>query len=94
MINNLNSVDIYGFLAAGLTTIAFLPQLVKTWQTKSADDVSVLMLVMFILGVSLWAIYGWKMHALPVLVANVLTFILNVSILVLKLFYSMKKNNS
>ena len=48
--NHLNHIDLFGFLAALLTTIAFLPQLYKTWQTKSADDVSLVMLILFITG--------------------------------------------
>ena len=76
-----------GYLAAILTTLAFLPQLIRTWRTKSADDVSFIMLVLFILGVTLWAIYGWETHALPVLLANIITLILNLFILILKVKY-------
>ena len=43
-----NHIDLFGFLAALLTTIAFLPQLYKTWETKSADDVSLIMLILLI----------------------------------------------
>ncbi len=86
-----NYISIFGFLAALLTTIAFLPQLYKTWATKSADDVSLIMLIVFITGLICWIIYGFKIDSIPILVANIVTFIFNFSILILKLTY---RNNS
>ena len=86
-----NYIDSFGFLAAFLTTIAFLPQLYKTWQTKSADDVSLLMLILFIIGLICWIIYGIKINSIPILVANIFTLIFNFSILILKITY--RKNN-
>ena len=89
--NHLNYIDLFGFLAALLTTIAFLPQLYKTWQTKSADDVSLLMLILFITGLVCWVIYGFRINSIPILVANIITFIFNFSILVLKISYGKSK---
>ena len=86
-----NYIDFFGFLAAILTTIAFLPQLYKTWQTKSADDVSLIMLILFITGLISWIIYGLKINSIPILVANIVTFIFNFSILILKITYSKAK---
>ncbi len=85
--NHLSYIDLFGFLAAFLTTIAFLPQLYKTWQTKSAEDVSLIMLILFITGLICWIIYGLEIHSIPILVANVVTFIFNFSILILKITY-------
>ena len=85
--NHLNYIDLFGFLAALLTTIAFLPQLYKTWQTKSADDVSLVMLILFIAGLLCWIVYGLKINSIPILLANIITFIFNFSILVLKILY-------
>ena len=90
--NNFNYIDFFGFSAAFLTTIAFLPQLYKTWQTKSADDVSLVMLILFITGLVCWIIYGLNINSIPILVANIITFIFNFLILILKLSYN-KKNN-
>ena len=89
--SNLNYIDFFGFSAALLTTIAFLPQLYKTWQTKSAEDVSLIMLILFITGLICWIIYGLKIHSIPILVANVVTFIFNFSILILKIRYKKTK---
>ena len=80
-------IDIYGYLAAILTTVAFLPQLIRTWKTKSAEDVSFLMLIMFIIGVLFWIVYGLLTKSIPLIIANLLTFALNFSILVLKFAY-------
>ena len=87
-----NYIDLFGFSAAILTTIAFLPQLFKTWQTKSAEDVSLIMLILFMTGLICWIIYGIKINSIPILIANIFTFIFNFSILTLKLIYR-KKNN-
>ena len=77
--------DFYGFTAAFLTTLAFLPQLIKTFKTKSADDVSSLTLTIFLIGLMFWVVYGFKGNSLPIIIANVITFILNLSILFLKI---------
>ena len=89
--NKFNYIDFFGFLAALLTTIAFLPQLYKTWKTKSADDVSLIMLILFIIGLFCWIVYGLKINSIPILVANIITFIFNFSILILKITYSKTK---
>ena len=89
--SNFNYIDLFGFLAALLTTIAFLPQLYKTWQTKSADDVSLVMLILFLTGLICWIIYGLKINSIPIIVANFVTFIFNFSILILKIRYKKTK---
>ncbi|MGB3535038.1 MAG: SemiSWEET transporter [Microcoleaceae cyanobacterium] len=76
-----------GLLAGSLTTIAFLPQVIKTWETKSTKDVSLGMFVTFCTGVMLWIVYGFLMQDLPVLMTNIATFILASTILWFKLKY-------
>lgn len=76
-----------GFVAGTLTTIAFLPQLQRTWATKSADDMSLAMLLTFTTGVFLWLIYGVYLTAWPIIATNAITFVLTLAILVLKLKY-------
>ena len=82
------NVDIYGYFAAILTTAAFLPQLIKTLETKKADDVSLTTLIMFIIGVLSWIIYGFKISSTPILIANFITLILNMLILISKIYFS------
>lgn len=84
---DMDGTMLIGFLAGTLTTIAFVPQLTKTWRTKSAGDISFLMLLTFCTGVFLWIVYGLLFHSVPVLITNVVTFILAAAILALKLKY-------
>ena len=88
----MNSVNIefFGYFAAILTTAAFLPQLIKTLKTKKAEDVSLLTLIMFICGVGFWILYGYKISSSPILIANIVTLILNSFILISKVYYSKK----
>ena len=86
------NVDVFGYFAAILTTSAFLPQLLKTLKTKKADDVSLTTLIMFITGVLSWIIYGMKISSIPILVANLITLILNLLILISKVYFSRTPN--
>ena len=83
-----DKVELFGYIAAILTTLAFLPQLIKTLKTKKAEDVSLITLIMFLIGVFSWIIYGFKISSNPILIANIITFILNLLILVFKIIYS------
>ena len=89
------NIEFFGYFAAILTTAAFLPQLIKTLRTKKADDVSLVTLIMFICGVFSWIIYGYKISSIPILMANIITFTLNVLILISKIYYSknLSRNN-
>ncbi len=83
-------IEFFGYFAAILTTLAFIPQLIKTLKTKKADDVSLTTLIMFLTGVAAWIIYGIQISSKPILIANTITFLLNFLILVFKLIYSKK----
>ena len=89
--NGIN-IEFFGYFAAILTTAAFLPQLIKTLKTKKADDVSLITLIMFIFGVGSWIIYGYKISSFPILIANIITFILNLFILISKIYYTKETN--
>jgi len=78
-------ITLVGSLAGILTTIAFIPQVVKTWRTRSAEDISLWMFLLFSGGVLLWLIYGILLRAAPIIVANAITLSLSASILVLKI---------
>ncbi len=81
----MNITQIIGLLAGSCTTIAFLPQVLKTWKSRSAKDLSLGMFSLFCLGVLLWLIYGIRVNDLPVIVANLLTLLLASSLLFIKL---------
>ncbi|MEA5572190.1 SemiSWEET transporter [Calothrix sp. UHCC 0171] len=80
-------ITILGLVAATLTTFSFVPQMLKTWQRKSAQDVSFLMLITFNSGIFLWLIYGISLNALPIILANAITLLFNLIILWLKIKY-------
>ncbi len=84
------NIELFGYFAAILTTLAFLPQLIKTLKTKKAEDVSLITLIMFLTGVLSWIIYGYKISSIPILIANIITFILNLLILIFKITFSKK----
>jgi MtN3 and saliva related transmembrane protein len=80
--------DAIGFLAGALTTIAFVPQALKMYTTKSGKDISARMLLIFSAGLVLWLIYGIMIESLPVILANIVTLILSGAIIALKIRYS------
>ncbi len=71
-----NWIQNIGLLSAALTTTAFLPQVIKTWRTKSTHDLSPLMFTLFCFGISGWLIYGFLIHDLPMILANSVTILL------------------
>jgi MtN3 and saliva related transmembrane protein len=76
---------VIGILAAILTTISFLPQLVRVFRTKHTKDLSLITFSLFSLGVGLWLIYGILIKELPVILANGVTFFIALSILIMKI---------
>jgi MtN3 and saliva related transmembrane protein len=79
------AADAVGYIAATLTTIAFVPQAWKTWKTRSASGVSLGMYAIFTTGVALWLAYGLMIRAWPVVIANIVTLVLALFILVMRL---------
>lgn len=85
-------LDLLGFSAGSLTTISFVPQVIKTWRSKSADDISSSMFALFSAGLVLWLIYGIYLQSIPIILANAITLILTAIILILKYHYTLKRN--
>ncbi len=79
--------DILGFAAGTLTTIAFVPQFLKAWKTKSTKDISLFMFLIFTIGVALWLIYGIMKLDYPIIAANAITVTLASMILAMKIKY-------
>lgn len=77
--------EVIGFIAAALTTAAFVPQFVKIWRTRSTRDISQRMYLLMCTGVFLWLVYGIQLRALPIILANGVTLVLTLAILLLKL---------
>ena len=76
-----------GFAAGFLTTIAFIPQVVKIWRSKSARDVSLPAFATFTVGIGVWIGYGVLKDDTPIIVWNVVTLALAAAILAMKVKY-------
>ncbi|MEL0274592.1 MAG: SemiSWEET transporter [Flavobacteriaceae bacterium] len=79
-------IDLIGYLAAILTTTAFVPQAYKIWKTKSAQGVSLTMYLIMFTGVSLWGIYGFLIQSYPMILANFIT----ASLLIMIIYFKVK----
>ena len=79
--------NIIGYMAATLTTSAFVPQAVKTIRTHETHAISFWMYVAFTIGVALWFVYGLALASWPIIAANAVSFLLAATILALKIRY-------
>ena len=84
---NADIINIIGLTAAFCTTVSFLPQAIKTIQTKDTSGISLYMYALFTAGTFFWLIYGLLSHSLPVTLANAVTFLFASIILVYKIKY-------
>lgn len=80
-------ISILGFAAGTLTTIAFIPQVIKVYQTKETRDISLMMYVMLAAGLMLWLIYGFLLKSWPIILSNIIALIANIYLIYLKLKY-------
>ena len=83
----MDTILIVGYIAGALTTISFVPQVVKAWKMKETRDLSLVMLLLFAIGVFLWTLYGFWVDSLPIIAANLITFLLILVLLGLKSRY-------
>lgn len=83
----MDGITVLGLIAGTLTTVAFFPQFVQVLRTKSTHDISLPMYVIISTGIFLWLVYGFFINSLPVILANVVTLVIALAILVLKLRY-------
>lgn len=81
----MSGVTFIGYLAAVLTTSAFVPQALRAWRTRSTSDISLTMFVMLNVGIALWLVYGLLTEDAPLIAANLITGVLAASILYLKI---------
>lgn len=80
-------LDVLGYVAGLFTMIAFLPQVIRVWKTKSTKDISLATFCLFCTGVFLWLIYGLFIKLGPVVITNAVIFVLAAVILIFKLKY-------
>jgi MtN3 and saliva related transmembrane protein len=84
----MDPIVLVGYIAGTLTTISFVPQVIKAWKMRETRDISLAMIVLFGIGILLWTLYGIWTGSLPIIAANVITFFLILVLLFLKVRYS------
>lgn len=80
-------IKLIGFAAATCTTVAYAPQAIKVWKTRSTGDISLGMFLVMVLGIALWLVYGLLSGDAPLVAANAVTMLLAGGILFMKLKY-------
>ena len=83
----MDKATIIGLVAGTLTTLSFIPQLIKIVRSKSTHDISLVMYIVFSTGILLWLIYGLLISDIPVIVANAVALFITITILSLKIRY-------
>ena len=84
----MDTVVIIGYIAGALTTISFVPQVIRTWKLKETKDFSLVMLLLFAAGMLLWTVYGIWISSIPIIAANIVTFGLVLILLWMKVRYN------
>lgn len=84
-------MELIGFIAAVLTTAAFLPQVYKTWKTKDVSSLSLPMLLMFFVGVAAWLVYGALLRSPSIIFANTITIVSAFLLVYFKIKYGKNK---
>lgn len=82
---NYSFIQMLGFISGILTTIAFIPQVLKVWVTRKTEDISLLMFIIFITGIVGWLIYGILIVNYPLILANSATLVFAVLIIIGKI---------
>lgn len=83
-------IDFIGYLSAFLTSISFLPQAIKTIKTKNTEGISLLMYLLFVIGVIGWTIYGFLIKNNVIIIANIFTTIVASMVLFVKIYNTFK----
>ncbi len=83
----MQTYTVVGLIAAVFTSISLFPQLIKVLKTKHTKDLSLSMYLIFTTGILLWFIYGIMINDLPIIIANSITLIFSIFILVMKFIY-------
>jgi MtN3 and saliva related transmembrane protein len=88
------TMELIGIVAGCCTTASFVPQVVRTWRTRSVGDISLRMYLLLCVGVLLWLFYGALVGSVAVLAANAVTLLLAASVLGMKLVFGRKPPGS
>ncbi|PTT20151.1 hypothetical protein DBR28_20980 [Chryseobacterium sp. HMWF028] len=83
--------NILGIIAGVLTSVSMIPQLIKVIREKNVEDISLLMLLVLISGLSLWVWYGFEKNELPIILSNAFAVLVNICLLICYIIYHKKE---
>ena len=83
----MTGVDILGYAAGAITSLTFLPQVIKTWKEKSAKDISLLMFVIAAINEVMWIVYGALLNNWVIILTNVIVLVMSLTMIYLKFRY-------
>ena len=83
----MNSIELVGYAAAVCTTVSHIPQVMRVWRTRSTEDISLRMFMILAVGLALWTAFGFLTGAMPIILANAVSFLFASTIVVFKLRY-------
>ncbi len=86
----MSATTLIGYIAGILTTIAFFPQAWRVWRTRSVHDISLPTFCIYFCGISLWLVYGIRLREQPIIIANAVSLLLVLVIIIMKLRFDAK----
>lgn len=84
-------IEVVGLLGSALSSITFIPQVVRTWKTRSVADLSLSMMVIVAMSTLVWLVYGFGRNALPVIICNAIIFVLSLVLIYFKFAFAKRK---
>lgn len=89
----MTAIQILGMAAGSISAVTFLPQVIKTWKTKSAGDISILMFTFATISVIMWLVYGIILRDIPIIYTNSLVLICSLIMLYFKFRFRKKPSD-
>ena len=83
----MNGVDILGYSAGAITSLTFLPQVIKTWKERSAKDISLMMFLIAALNEIMWVVYGILLNNWIIILTNAVILVMSLTMIYFKLKY-------
>jgi MtN3 and saliva related transmembrane protein len=80
----MDGVEMLGMMAGTISSVTFLPQVIKTWQSKSANDISLWMFLLVTLSVIMWLVYGIFLKSVPIIYTNSAVLVMSLIMLYFK----------
>lgn len=87
----MNWIELVGYLGSFLTSITFIPQVYKSWQSKSVGDLSIWMIAIVLTSTIVWLVYGFAIESGPVISANLVVLVLTLVLFYFKLTFKKKR---